>query len=203
MCGCSKDCLILILFKVPQISCFTLSLFLFWLRELPQCGYRTPASVPPPAEGRSSPTNTPVFPPSSFILLWFYIHFSIGQVLLSALSWCSACTSEDEGVFLMYHGERYTPSPPIPPPSLTVGYFVLCYSFPLNYFSLFTDFSNFHFTFIYLYPLTCGRISSLFAPTTLLSWLGKSTHPWCNLDSGSTRVFWCFVGHLNKKGQGA
>ena len=27
--------------------------------------------MPPPAEGRSSPTNTPVFPPSSFVLLSF------------------------------------------------------------------------------------------------------------------------------------
>ena len=65
----------------------------------------TPASVPPPAEGRSSPTNTPVFPPRSFILpsfAWFYIFFSTGQVLLSALSRCSACTSVSEGVFLMY-----------------------------------------------------------------------------------------------------
>ena len=80
-------------------------MFLLWLRQLPWCGDRTPASVPPPAEGRSSPTNTPVFPPSSFILLssaWFYIFFSTGQVLLSALSWCSACTSVSEGVFLMY-----------------------------------------------------------------------------------------------------
>ena len=80
-------------------------MFLLWLRQLPQCGDRTPASVPPPTEGRSSPTNTPVFPPSSFILLsfaWFYIFFSTGQVLLSALSWCSACTSVSEGVFLMY-----------------------------------------------------------------------------------------------------
>ena len=59
----------------------------------------------PPTECRSSPTNTPVFPPSSFVLLsfaWFYIFFSTEQVLLSALSWCSACTSVSKGVFLMY-----------------------------------------------------------------------------------------------------
>ena len=31
-----------------------------------------------------------------------YILFSTGQVLLSTLSWCSACTSVSEGVFLMY-----------------------------------------------------------------------------------------------------
>ena len=33
---------------------------------------------------------------------WVYIFFSSGQVLLSALSWCSACPSVSEGVFLMY-----------------------------------------------------------------------------------------------------
>ena len=66
---------------------------------------RTPASFPPSTEGRSSPTNSPGFPPSSFILLsfmWLYIFFSTSQVLLSHLSWCSACTSVSEGVFLMY-----------------------------------------------------------------------------------------------------
>jgi len=31
-----------------------------------------------------------------------YIFFSAGQVLLSALNWCSACTSVSEGIFLMY-----------------------------------------------------------------------------------------------------
>ena len=35
-------------------------------------------------------------------IVWFYIFFSADQVLLSALSWCSACTSVFEGVFLMY-----------------------------------------------------------------------------------------------------
>ena len=80
-------------------------MFLLWLRQLSRCWYWTPASVPPPEEGRSSPTNTPVFPPSSFILPslpWFHIFFSSGQILLSTLSWCSACTSVSEGVFLMY-----------------------------------------------------------------------------------------------------
>ena len=68
------------------------------------CRDWTTASVPPPTEGRSSPTNTPVFPPSSFILqsfVWFYIFFSTGQVLLSAISLCPACTSLSEGIFLM------------------------------------------------------------------------------------------------------
>ena len=201
MYGCSKDCLILIPLKLPQISCFTLSLKCFssdsdncpdvgigsregngtpttvllpgkshgrrslvgcspWSRkesntterlhfhfslscigegngnplqcsclENPRDGGawwaavygvtqsrtrlkwlsssrdRIPASCPPPAESRSSPTNTPVFPPSSFVLpsfSWFHTFFSTGQVLLYALSWCSACTSVFESVFLMY-----------------------------------------------------------------------------------------------------
>ena len=45
------------------------------------------------------------FPPSSFLLpsfVWVCIFFSTGQVLLSALHWCYACTSVSEGVFLMY-----------------------------------------------------------------------------------------------------
>ena len=80
-------------------------MLLLWLRQLPWCGDWTPASGALPAEGRSMPTNTPVFPPSSFVLpslAWFYVFFSAGQVLLSALIWCSVCTSVSEGVFLMY-----------------------------------------------------------------------------------------------------
>ena len=103
MYGCGKDCLILIPFRLPHICYFTLSLkhFSSDSDNCPDVGIR----VLPPAKGRSSPTNTPVFPPGSFILpsfAWFYIFFSAGQVLLSALSWCSACTSVSEGVFLMY-----------------------------------------------------------------------------------------------------
>ena len=86
-------------------------MLLLWFRQLPQYGDWTPVSIPTPTKGRSGPTNTPVFSPSSFVLLsfvWFYIFFSGGQVLLSALSWCSACTSVSEGVFLMYPwGEMY------------------------------------------------------------------------------------------------
>ena len=98
-------------------------MFLLWLRQLPQWRNRIPASVPQLVEGRSSPTNTPVFPRSPFILpsfAWFYIFFPPGQVLLSAISWCSACTSVSEGVLLMYRGEKHTPHPPTPPPSCSL-----------------------------------------------------------------------------------
>ena len=80
-------------------------MFPLWLRWLPWYGEQTPVSVPPPAMGRSSPTNTPDFPPNSFVLPSFvsvHIFFSSGQALLFTLSWCSACTSVSEGVFLMY-----------------------------------------------------------------------------------------------------
>ena len=80
-------------------------MFLLWLRQLPPCGDQTPASVPPLAEGRSSPTKTPIFPPSPFVLLsfaWFCMFFSTDQALLSTLSWCSACTFVSEAVFLMH-----------------------------------------------------------------------------------------------------
>ena len=43
-------------------------MFLLWLRQLSQCGDQTSASVPPPAKGRSHPTNTTVLSPSSSIL---------------------------------------------------------------------------------------------------------------------------------------
>ena len=113
MYGCSKDCLILFSFRLPQISCFPLSL-VSPLTQLPQRGDWTPAPVPPPTEGRTSPTNTPVSPHSSLILpsfAWVYVFFPTGQILLSALSWCSACTSVSEGIFLMCPWrEMYSPS---------------------------------------------------------------------------------------------
>ena len=90
MYGCGKNCLILILFRLSQISCFTVRLKCFFSDSdnCPDVGIR-PLLQFPAAEGRSSPTNTPVFPPSSFILpsfAWFYILFSTDQVLLSTLS---------------------------------------------------------------------------------------------------------------------
>ena len=65
----------------------------------------TLASVPPPP--RSGPVLLILlFPtPSSLVLpsfVWFCVVFPTGQVLLSALSCCSAFTSVSEGVFLMY-----------------------------------------------------------------------------------------------------
>ena len=67
--GCGKDYLFLIAFRLPQISCFTLSLKCFSSDSdnCPDVGIG-PLLVSPPTESRSSPTHTPVFLPSSFIL---------------------------------------------------------------------------------------------------------------------------------------
>ena len=119
--------MILIRFRLPQISCFTLSRKCFSSDSdnYPDVMIR-PRLQFPTHQGRSSPSNTPVFPRTSFILLsfaWFYIFFSVGQVFLSALahvlhtllclkvySWCIC-------------GEKCTPRPPTPPPSCSLLFY--------------------------------------------------------------------------------
>ena len=106
MYGSGKDCIILLPFRLPQISWFTLSLKSFSSDSdsCPNVGIGPLLQFPHPL--RAGPVLlTLVSPPSSFILpsfAWVYIFFSAGQLLLAALSWCSACTSVFEGVFLMY-----------------------------------------------------------------------------------------------------
>ena len=106
MYGCGKDCLILIPFRLPQLSCFTLSLKCFSSDSdnCPDVGIGSLLLFP--HLPRAGPILlTLLFFPYFFILpsfAWFYVLFSTGQVLLSALSCCSACTSVSEGVFLMY-----------------------------------------------------------------------------------------------------
>ena len=107
MYGCVKDCLILIPFRLPQISCFTLSLkcVSFDSDICPFLGIRPLLQFPHPLRADPVLLTLLFFSPSSITLLsfaWFYIFFSAGEVLLSALSWCSACSSVSEGIFLMY-----------------------------------------------------------------------------------------------------
>ena len=73
MDGCNEDCLILIPFRLPQISCFTLSLKCFSSDpdSCPNVGSGPLLQFPHSTKGRSSLTNTPVFPPSFFILQSF------------------------------------------------------------------------------------------------------------------------------------
>ena len=106
MNSCWKDCLILIPFRLPRVSCFTLSLkyFSFDSNNCPAVVIGLLLQFPHPV--RAGPVLlTLIFPPRSFVLLsfaWFHVFFSTHQVLLSTLSWHSACTSVSDGVFLMY-----------------------------------------------------------------------------------------------------
>ena len=101
----SKDCLTLIPFRLTHISCLTLSLKCFSSDSdnCPDVGIGPLLHFLHPL--RAGPVLLILlFFPSSFILpsfAWVYIFFSTGQAL-SALSWCSACTSVSEVVFLMY-----------------------------------------------------------------------------------------------------
>ena len=100
MYGCGKDCLILIPFRLPQISYHLLSA----LKVSPDSDNRPSVGIGSLLQFPHPPRAGPVLLTLLFspLLLLFYILFSTGQVLLSALSWCSACTSVSEGVFLMY-----------------------------------------------------------------------------------------------------
>ena len=100
-------CVILIPFRLPQISCFTLSLKCFSSDSdsCPDVRIRPLLQFPHLLRAGPALLTLLFFPSSSCMLLsfvWLYVFFSAGQVLLSALSWCSACTSVSEGVFLMY-----------------------------------------------------------------------------------------------------
>ena len=104
--GCSEDCLILIPFRLPQISSVTLNLECF-SSDSDNCpevaiGPLLQFPHPPRAEPVLLTLLFPPLVPSSYLVLHGSMYFSTGQVFLSTLSWCSARTSVSEGVFLMY-----------------------------------------------------------------------------------------------------
>ena len=133
MYGCGKDCLILIPFRLPQISCFTLSLKCF-SSDSDSCstvGIRPLLQFPP------WPRVGPVLLILLFFLLvpssYWVLHGSVfffplvrsscplsagvlhALLCLKVYSWC-------------IHGERCTPRPPTPAPS--------CSSFNHSFFKL-------------------------------------------------------------------
>ena len=126
-------------FRLPQTSCFTLSLKCLSSDSdnCPSVGIGLLLWFSYPLRGGTIQSSTPVFPPGSFVPLsfaWSYIFWSwwwtgrpgilwfmgsqrvrhdwvtelnwyilfCWSVLLSTLSWWSACTSVSEGVFLMH-----------------------------------------------------------------------------------------------------
>ena len=107
-----QQVLILILFRLPQISCLTLSLKCF-SSDSDNClyvGIRLLLQFPHLLMAGPILLTLLCFPQSrhltEFCIYIFYISFSTGQVLLSTPSWCSACTSVSERVFLMYPGRK-------------------------------------------------------------------------------------------------
>ena len=106
MYGCGKDCLILIPFRLPHISCFTLSLKCFFSDSdnWPAVGTRPLLQFPHPLRADPVLLTLLFFPlvPSSYWVLCGS-KYSLPLVRYSCLlSWCSACTSVSEDVFLMY-----------------------------------------------------------------------------------------------------
>ena len=100
----------------PQISCFTLSLKCFSSDSdyCPNVRIRPLLHFPHLLKVGPFILILLFFPlvPSSYQFLCGSIYyFLLVQVLLSVLSWCSACLFVSEGVFLMYlWGERYSTS---------------------------------------------------------------------------------------------
>ena len=130
MYGCGKDCLILILFRLPQISCFTLSLKCFscYSDSCPDMGIGHLLQFPRPL--RAGPVLLtllffPLVPLSYQVLRGSMYSFPLvrSSCLLSAgvlhvllclkvYSWC-------------IHGERCTSHPPTPQPSCSLLFYFL------------------------------------------------------------------------------
>ena len=92
MYGCGKDCLILIPFRLPEISCFTLSLICFFF-DANSCfhvGIRPLLQFPhPPRVGPVLETLLffPLVPTKVCVVLYIRFHWS-GTVICSKLVFC-------------------------------------------------------------------------------------------------------------------
>ena len=112
-------------------------MFLLWLRQLPQCGDQTPVSVSTPAEGRSSPTNAPVFPPLptsyrvlcdslySFLLVRYSCLLSAGVLhallCLKVYSWC--ISTHSSAILFLAHVQLFkTPWTVVHQTPLSMGF---------------------------------------------------------------------------------
>ena len=168
MFGCGKGCLILLPFRLPQISCFTLSLKCFSSDSdnCPHVGIGSLLQFPNPP--RAGPVIlTLVFfslVPSSYqVLRGSTIFFSTGQVLLSALSWCPACTSVSEGVFLMCLWRQIY--------SMFTCSSIILFSFSLSFFFLTCKCLDSHpWKISWVCPLSIDNLSQLFEDIFLLSY---------------------------------
>ena len=125
MYGCGKDCLILIPFRLPQISCFTLNLKCFSSDSdnCPSVGIRPLLQFPHPQRAGPVLLTLLFFPlvPSSYGVLRDSIYsfplvrysYPLSAGVLHAL----LCLK----VYSWYiHGERCSPCPPTTPPSCSL-----------------------------------------------------------------------------------
>ena len=117
MCGCAKDCLILFPFRLPQISCFILSLkcFSYYSDTCPKVGIGPLLQFP--HTSRAVLLTLLFFPlvPLSYQVLHGSVYsFPLvrNSCLLSAGG--SARTSVSEGVFLMYPWREMCSMSPYP-----------------------------------------------------------------------------------------
>ena len=136
MYGCGKDCLILIPFRMPQISCFTLSLKCFSSDSdnFPDMGIGSLLQFPHLMRAGPVLLTLLFFPlvPSSYRVLRGSV-YSFPLVRYS----CPFSASVLNALLGLkvyswgIHGERYTPHPPTPPPSCSLHYFLLIKLFSL------------------------------------------------------------------------
>ena len=127
MYGCGKDCLILIPFRLPHISCFTLSLKCF-SSDSDYCpGVGTGPLLPAPHPLRAGPVLlTPLFlllVPSSYRVLCGSV-YSFLLVRYSCPLWAGVVhTLMCLKLYSWYiHGKRCTTRPPTPPPSCSLKF---------------------------------------------------------------------------------
>ena len=168
MYGCGKDCLILIPFRLPQISCFTLSLKCFSCDSDsgPDVGIGPLLQFSHPL--RAGPVLlTLLFPPlvpssywvlhgplCSFLLVRYSCLLSAGvpQALL-CLKMYSCCI----------HGERCTPHPLTPPPSYSLR-------------NIFFDPSPCSWLLCYVFPVKSSFIGSWFSEVQKGGWAAPRSH---------------------------
>ena len=121
MYGFSKDCLILVAFRLPHISCFTLSLKCFSSDSdnCPSVGIGPLLQFSHPMRGDPVLLTLLLFPPGSFILPSFVVIYILflwsGTPVLSQLVFCMHFCLKVYSWCI--RGERCTPHPPTPPPS--------------------------------------------------------------------------------------
>ena len=144
MYSCSKDCLILIPFRLPQISCFTLILKCFSSDSdcCPDVGIGPLLQFPYPLRAGPALVTLLFFPlvPSSYQVLCGSI-YSFPLVRYSCLLAVGVlhallCLKV---YFWCIHGERCTPQPPTPPPSYSpstiIAFFIPLSSLPKTWHS--------------------------------------------------------------------